>query len=36
MTVVGSHGRGAFKRFLLGSISHEVLSRLATVTAVVR
>jgi len=36
MTVVGTHGRGAFRRFLLGSISHEVLSRLATVTTVVR
>lgn len=36
LTVVGSHGRGAIKRFLLGSISHEVLARLATVTAVVR
>ena len=36
MTVVGTHGRGAIARFLLGSISEEVLSRLATVTAVVR
>jgi nucleotide-binding universal stress UspA family protein len=36
MIVVGSHGRGAVARFLLGSISHEVLARLAKVTAVVR
>lgn len=36
LTVVGSHGRGRIARFLLGSISHEVLSTLATVTAVVR
>ncbi|WP_029145366.1 universal stress protein [Microbacterium luticocti] len=36
LAVVGSHGRGAFARLLLGSISHEVLARVATVTAIVR
>lgn len=36
MAVVGTHGRGAIARFLLGSVSQEVLSHLVTVTAVVR
>lgn len=36
LVVLGSHGRGAFARFLLGSVSEEVLARLPTVTAVVR
>lgn len=36
MAVVGSHGRGAIGRFLLGSTSELVLSRLATTTVVVR
>ncbi|MFS0868206.1 universal stress protein [Microbacterium sp. 179-B 1A2 NHS] len=36
LVVVGTHGRGAVARFLLGSTSQEVLSYLPTVTAVVR
>jgi nucleotide-binding universal stress UspA family protein len=36
MVVVGTHGRGPVARFLLGSISQELLSHLPTVTAVVR
>lgn len=36
LTVLGTHGRGAIRRFLLGSISQEVLARLASITAIVR
>ena len=36
LLVVGSHGRGAFRRLLLGSVSHEVLSNLTAPTVVVR
>ncbi|MCE7481829.1 universal stress protein [Microbacterium profundi] len=36
LTVVGSRGRGAVARFLLGSTSQEVLTHLATTTVVVR
>lgn len=36
LLVVGSHGRGAFRRLLLGSVSHEVLTKLVGPTAVVR
>lgn len=36
MLVVGSHGRGPLARFLLGSVSHGVLSHLEAPTVVVR
>ena len=36
LRVLGTHGRGAIARFLLGSISEEVLGRLASATAIVR
>lgn len=36
LVVVGTHGRGRLARFFLGSVSDQVLTDLATVTAVVR
>jgi len=36
LTVIGSHGRGPVARFILGSTSQQVLTRLATTTVVVR
>jgi nucleotide-binding universal stress UspA family protein len=36
LTVLGSHGHGRIARFLLGSTSQQVLTRLATTTVVVR
>lgn len=36
LLVVGSHGRGAMARFLLGSTSQALLGQLPTVTAVIR
>lgn len=36
LAVVGSHGRGAVARFLLGSTSQALIHRLPTVTAVIR
>ncbi|HEV7849465.1 MAG TPA: universal stress protein [Mycetocola sp.] len=36
LIVVGSHGRGAVARFLLGSVSHGVLARLSAPTVIAR
>lgn len=36
LIVVGSHGRGAVARFLLGSVSHGILARLVAPTVIVR
>ncbi|WP_157157469.1 universal stress protein [Diaminobutyricimonas sp. LJ205] len=36
MVVVGSHGRGAFGRLLLGSVSHGVLAHMVAPTVIVR
>ncbi|MGO1545675.1 MAG: universal stress protein [Gulosibacter sp.] len=36
LLVVGSHGRGAFRRLLLGSVSHELLQEITLPTAIVR
>ncbi|SJM70957.1 universal stress protein [Gulosibacter sp. 10] len=36
LLVVGTHGRGAFRRLLLGSVSHDLLWNVALPTAVVR
>ncbi|PRB65270.1 MULTISPECIES: universal stress protein [unclassified Microbacterium] len=36
LAVIGSHGRGAIARFLLGSTSQAIVSRPSTVTVIVR
>ena len=36
LLVVGSHGRGAFARLFLGSVSHGVLTNLVAPVAVIR